>query len=365
MSDPGNYFIWSESVKLVKGAARSLVIDYGRGEVYFLPNDYFALVHLLNRKKLAEAEQWIDAASKPEFDRFIQSMLDLELAFLTTDPDSFPVMEAAVPEPFRVQDAIIELDITNFSSERFGKICAELDALCCLDIQLRLLSDFNHTLLNECLEVIQHTGINYAEVHCASYKNPDYAPLLDLLGRYAVLNHIFIYGQHEARIHTHTIEAPGRYPVTLGDIYLLNYDYNEGQCCGIINYDNLSFTRITDYYKLTTRNGCLDKKISIDSRGNIKNCPSMPATYGNVDSVSLASVMADRQFLQYGGIHKDQITVCRDCEFRYNCTDCRAFISDPGDLYSKPLKCDYNPYTATWGNKEMQLVRNEQDINVT
>lgn len=30
------------------------------------------------------------------------------------------------------------------------------------------------------------------------------------------------------------------------------------------------------------------------------------------------------------------------------CTDCRAYVEDPEDILSKPLKCGYNPYTAEW-----------------
>ena len=47
-------------------------------------------------------------------------------------------------------------------------------------------------------------------------------------------------------------------------------------------------------------------------------------------------------------IQKDQIAVCKDCEFRYICTDCRAYKEDPEDDYSKPLKCGYDPYTGVW-----------------
>ena len=53
-------------------------------------------------------------------------------------------------------------------------------------------------------------------------------------------------------------------------------------------------------------------------------------------------------FKKYWFINKDQIAVCKDCEFRYICTDCRAYIENPEDMYSKPLKCAYNPYTSEW-----------------
>jgi len=41
--------------------------------------------------------------------------------------------------------------------------------------------------------------------------------------------------------------------------------------------------------------------------------------------------------------NKDKIDVCKDCEYRYACLDCRCFRMNE-DIYSKPKKCKYNPY---------------------
>jgi hypothetical protein len=58
----------------------------------------------------------------------------------------------------------------------------------------------------------------------------------------------------------------------------------------------------------------------------------------------------DNRFRSAWHIKKDMIKKCRDCEFRYACTDCRAYLEDPQDILSKPLKCGYDPYTGTWDN---------------
>jgi hypothetical protein len=55
-----------------------------------------------------------------------------------------------------------------------------------------------------------------------------------------------------------------------------------------------------------------------------------------------------KEALEKPGFKKDQIEVCKDCEFRYICTGCRAYLEDPEDIHSKPLKCGYNPYTCEW-----------------
>ncbi len=95
-------------------------------------------------------------------------------------------------------------------------------------------------------------------------------------------------------------------------------------------------------------NTCLNRKISIDAEGNIRNCPSMPQSFGNIKDTTLEEPLNHPDFKKYRNHKKDDIEVCRDCEFRYICTDCRAYLEDPHNEYSKPLKCGYDPYTGEW-----------------
>jgi len=95
-------------------------------------------------------------------------------------------------------------------------------------------------------------------------------------------------------------------------------------------------------------NGCLNRKIAIDEDGYIKNCPSMARAFGHHRDMSLLRVALDNQFRHLWSINKDKIKQCQDCEFRYACTDCRAYLEDPHDILSKPLKCGYDPYKGRW-----------------
>ena len=76
----------------------------------------------------------------------------------------------------------------------------------------------------------------------------------------------------------------------------------------------------------------------------------MESIYGNILQDKLLKIVDSSKFKKLWGLKKDKIHVCMDCEYRYACTDCRAFIEDPEDILSKPLKCGYNPYTGKWGN---------------
>jgi len=105
---------------------------------------------------------------------------------------------------------------------------------------------------------------------------------------------------------------------------------------------------IESFTEAQHHNTCLNRKISIDSEGNIKNCPSMKESYGNIRDTTLQEALEKPGFKKYWNINKDQVEVCKDCEFRYICTDCRAYLEAPENIYSKPLKCGYNPYTCEW-----------------
>ena len=74
----------------------------------------------------------------------------------------------------------------------------------------------------------------------------------------------------------------------------------------------------------------------------------MVESFGNIIDTTLQDALNKPNFKKYWNITKDQINICKDCEFRHICTDCRAFVETPEDQYSKPLKCGYNPYNNIW-----------------
>ncbi len=79
----------------------------------------------------------------------------------------------------------------------------------------------------------------------------------------------------------------------------------------------------------------------------------MLQSFGNIRNVTLEETLQHPDFKKYWSLTKDEIEVCKDCEFRYICTDCRAYTEgnksnrDGLDI-SKPLKCGYDPYIGEW-----------------
>jgi SPASM domain peptide maturase of grasp-with-spasm system len=133
----------------------------------------------------------------------------------------------------------------------------------------------------------------------------------------------------------------------LPKIFLRKEKLTGKEMCGVVTPEYFNIN-IKHYLESLHHNTCLNKKIAIDENGLIRQCPSLSKNYGKVSIQNILKALSDKKYLLFSDIKKDNISICKDCEFRYICTDCRAYITDSRDIYSKPAKCNYDPYTCTW-----------------
>ena len=73
----------------------------------------------------------------------------------------------------------------------------------------------------------------------------------------------------------------------------------------------------------------------------------MKTVFGNIKFDSLLRIAELEEFKAVWDINKTKISICSDCEYRTICTDCRAYIQHPNDIFSKPRKCKDDPYSGT------------------
>ena len=104
-----------------------------------------------------------------------------------------------------------------------------------------------------------------------------------------------------------------------------------------------------------SRHNCLGGKITITDQGDVLPCIfSRNQIVGNVlESSSLQTIVSSRQLQAIWHTTKDDILVCRDCEYRYVCFDCRPLSEACANrrvdyLHAPYPNCTYNPYTGEW-----------------
>jgi SPASM domain peptide maturase of grasp-with-spasm system len=341
-------FFVSSSCKLVKGAKRSVIIDYGRGEVQVIPNEYYDLVQHINRKKVSESLASVDEDSKGSFLQFIEYMLVNEYGFFTENIELFPEISTAFDDDqILLKDAIVELDEAVYVEEDFTSLLFQINEMRCNEVQLRIASNTNKAFVDKVLNIVKKTNILFVEMYLANAGNITKDEWHDIFKDTPSLSHVHIYSAEEDKSIDFQLQTLNHHPIEIGKLNYHTINFSEG-CCGVISFDSLNFSDISTHHFHQKHNGCLFKKLTIDKMGNIKNCPKMTKTYGNFKEKRIQDVMQQKSYQKLWNVKKDNIAICKDCEFRYNCSDCRAFTQNTDDDHSKPLKCGYNPYTNQW-----------------
>jgi SPASM domain peptide maturase of grasp-with-spasm system len=331
----------------VEGVRRSAIYDLTRHEVHLLPTEYLPLVRWLTSRTVGAV---LDELTRLDDPAPVMTLIDFlddnELVMLTDDPDRFPPIEEVWDAPGRVHNAIIDVDTVLHD---FADLFAQLDALGCEFVQIR---SFSVLLTPErCRELLRHArDTSIRSIELILRHDPDLP-----VDRYAELRRdeplIVSMTVHSAPADRSELIDIGGPPMGGGvqkEVVFTRQVIDSERHCGVITPSYLNAPSVSNYIESRHFNGCLNRKISIDARGEIRNCPSMPRAFGSARRRRLDAVLDDPEFTAVWTVNKDLIDVCRQCEFRYICSDCRAYVEDPVDANSKPLKCGYDPTTGEW-----------------
>jgi radical SAM protein with 4Fe4S-binding SPASM domain len=107
--------------------------------------------------------------------------------------------------------------------------------------------------------------------------------------------------------------------------------------------------RHTFYYN-TRNNSCWAGKAAVTAAGEVIPCIfARDLVVGNCLEQGLAAIVHGQELQGFWGLTKDHVEVCRDCEYRYACHDCRPLASAlGGSLSAKSPRCLYDPYRGAW-----------------
>lgn len=334
MSD---YFILHSCVQVVRGASRALILDTQHRKYWMVPLSFADFVEAIDK---SIPDTFFAGKGKDEVSEgssYLEFLIGNKLGFYCgslEELDCFPAINMEWKIPFEISNAVIELnDIENFSVLQSAiedvyipyiqfVITHPVETEAKLEVVIAQL----RKLPFKTCQLLFRTGIEIPSTN-----------LEGLCRQYPFIEMLCVFNATE-EIH---IDLHGAI------IIKTQQPYWGHQLCGIVHTAYFN-PQLLHYTESLHHNTCLNRKISIDAEGNIKNCPSMKENFGNIRDTTLREALNKPGFKKYWNITKDQISVCKDCEFRHVCTDCRAYVENPDDDYSKPLKCGYDPYTCTW-----------------
>lgn len=337
------YFNLFSNILITKGARRILISDLQRKISDLYPLELYDIIEELKNESIENILENYDAESQQIIYEYIDFLLEKEYGFITHgdwDKNFLPLYYdfqevSKISNIFIEIDNIIILDKIKNSINNLG--VKHLVIYCVKELSIEEYQEIDHKFKDSVLEGIEI-----------------YAPYHDELDKefFQILNRTTI------RIYNFVFYNCQEVPFKTKEVFRFNINFNHENlkisACGKVDLKYFS-TNLPKVLEAINHNSCLHKKIGIDIDGNIKNCPLMPEKFGNIHQSGIEEILAQSDFKKYWNLTKDNIETCKDCEFRYICTDCRAYTEnnhynkDGLDL-SKPLKCGYDPYTGIWEN---------------
>src|SRR5262249_7996048 len=143
-------------------------------------------------------------------------------------------------------------------------------------------------------------------------------------------------------------------PKGRGDDPRLQPDFENLVRYGLILEPSFTANRETIAH-YSSGHSCLLGKVAITEFGEVLPCIfTRNHAVGNLlVSRELAPILRGAPLRRMWSATKDQVLVCRDCEYRYVCFDCRplseASAAGRSDYLHAPYpRCTYNPYTGEW-----------------
>lgn len=319
----------------VKGSRRSIIIDTQRNAFFYIPND---LYEIIAKSENIDTSSWLrdcDEDNSQTLLEYFNFLISNELAFACNKKllSLFPKVGHEWDYPAQISNAIIEFD--SESKHEIKNIIEQLENLGCINLEIRFYNHIGKNALIKFLNSFEKSRVNSIDLIIRAEIEFHYLFLKEIISKYKRIHIVVLAESNKNEV----IMSNGS---TMGHIIYTTQLMESSKICGNVTPSLFSF-QIDFINEARKYNTCLNRKVSIDVNGEIKNCPSMERSFGNICNTSLESVIKLPLFTDLWEINKDMIKECKDCEFRYSCIDCRVFITDSNDIFSKPLKCNYEP----------------------
>lgn len=335
------YFNLFSTIFITKGAGRILISDLQRNASELYPLELYEIIGELKNLSIEEMLEMYDKESKNAVQEYLDILLENEYGFITENDwdKNFPALSYEYSEPNTINDLFIEIkDLSLLNLLRTSIDNLEVKYLVIYSSKSLTKDDF--ITIDKIFESSVLSGI---EIYSPFHKEINHPFILELNNTTERIYNLIFYNCPQEPFN---VKDEFRFTVNFAE------DNLKISACGKVDLKYFN-TNLSKVFEAINHNSCLHKKIGIDGNGNIKNCPLMQENFGNIQEISLEEVLLQPSFKKYWNLTKDHITVCKDCEFRYICTDCRAYTErsyyNPDRLdISKPLKCGYNPYTNEW-----------------
>lgn len=331
----------------VKGYSRSIIYDVQYGKYKFIPNLLFDILKINKGKTIDNLKYFTKNKYDEGIDLFYNLLIKEGYGFHTNEPELFPEIDLTWRNPSMITNAIIEVTFEN-SHEDINKKIILTDILGCISVQI-FCTDTNITTkwLLEILSCYSKSRIKSIELVLLHKNNITTKELIEISEKHRRITSIVVFNSNK----NEKIDLKNEKGIV---ILFSNKEFNLGKKS--FTYSQNFNININLFSESQKHNTYFNRKLFINSKGEIKNAPECNEKFGNINNINskteLIKIIATQKFQKYWFIQKEFIDVCKDCEFRHMCVDSRLPEQSKNKSWYFERECPYNPYIAKWDGEE-------------
>ena len=324
-----------ETVFFVKGYNRGIIFDFQRDDYDFVPNSLIDFVNTYDKKVLSsEIEE--------EFVDYISFLIEKEYCFFCDEFDFnlFQKVSLEYEEYSKIQNAFVELD-NSFNIIFLNKL-VQLGCSYFLFI-VNKNAAFDLEKLTELIDHLNNQLVDSVIFYFEDSKSYNLLDLNNLINNYNIISKVVFFSQNQSAVDDTILEFE--------KILFLSQDFEVSEHSKSPYNFNWSFKH---YLEAQNFNTYFNKKIFINSKGDISNTYFFENSFlniGNSTYEEIVDFLNDKKNWELWYVSKDDILICKDCEFRYICNDVQIPVKLTNNKWKMNKECNYNPLISKWNNE--------------
>lgn len=327
----------------VEGYKESIIVDVQRSTFFPISNLAYDVFNTLNDHSFSVEE--LKEANNNEMDEGIDKYIDFfisnEIGFFTDIPESFPPINLQWYSPRLLATGIAEFGIE--SNYNLKSVLEKFISFRCLNVQIRILSFEVFQRVIEALKCITDSSIKGVELLVNYSASLTVADIIEVLEMFPRVIRIIVYNSPEnKRLKEHKFSRVNRIffdtkdisEITKNKVTLNHFEAN-----------------IRVFVESQKHNVGLNQCCSINKFGEVKNYLSHKSKFGNVSADCIEGIVSSTKFQKQWNISNDKIEKCKECQFRYICSNQSEVVMKKGKYY-KVDNCGFNPHKNKWDHEE-------------
>lgn len=289
--------------KIIEGKENFVICDFQKKSLKYIPDTLVSIINLLQTAEYEKVkEQFSD--QKAIFNSYVDFLISGKFAFFSDYREPFREIENDFETPEIINNSIIEY---NFDSYDLNEVLKELDELYTKYVEIRLLS-YTSDNLDELVEIFAKSrsyGFRSIVIYIPFLSSSESVAIYKRLKNFGKIFKIIFYNSPDKKT---KVSAKNVLFIKNNAEEIRHTNFNEKSIIIDLKY----------YFESQKKNPYYNKKVSIDSKGTIKNCIKNKSSFGNVTTENISAIINKDDFQEFWHISHDQIINLNEDAMRYN-----------------------------------------------